>query len=91
VVFFKHILKNSLIPIITHVVIQVPFLITGSVLLENFFQIPGLGNVVAVSIHNSDFPVLKAMVLLGALLFVTFHLLTDLLYAWVDPRIKLES
>jgi peptide/nickel transport system permease protein len=80
VVFFKHILKNSLIPIITHVVIQVPFLITGSVLLENFFQIPGLGNVVAVSIHNSDFPVLKAMVLLGALLFVTFHELQSALF-----------
>jgi peptide/nickel transport system permease protein len=87
---FVHVLKNAMIPIITHVVIQIPFLITGSLLLENFFQIPGLGNLVVVAIQNSDFPVLKAMVFVGSLSFIAFNLLSDVLYAWVDPRIRYQ-
>jgi len=90
-ILFKHILKNSMIPIITHVVIQIPFLVTGSLLLENFFQIPGLGNLVITAINNSDFPVLKAMVLMGSISFILFNLLSDLLYSWVDPRVSLNE
>lgn len=89
VVFFKHILKNAMIPIITRVVIAIPFLYTGSLLLENFFGIPGLGSLSVSAIGNSDFPVIKAVTFLGALLFIVFNLLTDICYAAVDPRVKL--
>lgn len=88
-VFFKHILKNALIPIITSVVIRIPYLYTGSLLLENFFGIPGLGSLAINGINNSDFPVIKAVTFIGALLFIFFNLVSDVCYALVDPRVKL--
>ncbi len=90
VVLFKHVLKNALIPIITIVVVQMPFLITGSLLLEAFFGIPGLGGMLYQAINNSDFPVIRAMVVIGTLLYMTFNLLADLLYALVNPRVRLS-
>lgn len=90
VVFFRHILMNAMIPIITRVVIMIPYLYTGSLLLENFFGIPGLGNMAVNGINNSDFPVIKAITFIGALLFILFNLITDICYALVDPRVKLE-
>lgn len=89
VVFFKHILKNAMIPIITNVVIKIPYLYTGSLLLENFFGIPGLGSLSINAINNSDFPVIKAVTFIGSLLFIIFNLISDVLYAAVDPRVKL--
>lgn len=89
VVFFKHILKNAMIPIITSVVIMIPYLYTGSLLLENFFGIPGLGSLAINAINNSDFPVIKAVTFIGALLFIVFNLISDICYALVDPRVKL--
>jgi len=88
-VFVKHILKNAMIPIITVVVIEIPFLITGSVLLENFFGIPGLGGMLVHALNESDFPVIKAMTVIMSLGYMLFNLLSDILYSWVDPRIKL--
>ncbi len=61
VVLFRHVLKNALIPILTYTVIEIPFLITGSFLLESFFGIPGLGSITIDAINNSDFPVIKAI------------------------------
>ncbi len=90
VVLFKHVLKNALIPIITIVVVQMPFLITGSLLLEAFFGIPGLGGLLYQAINNSDFPVIRAMVVIGTLLYMTFNLLADLAYAVVNPRVRLS-
>jgi peptide/nickel transport system permease protein len=87
---FVHILKNAMIPIITNVVIAIPFLYTGSLLLENFFGIPGLGYLSINAIMSSDIDVVRALVLIGALLFVAANLLTDLCYAAVDPRVKLK-
>jgi len=89
-VFTKHILRNSLVPILTNVVIQIPFLILGSLLIENFFSIPGLGSVIVDAINSRDFPVIKAMTTLVSMLFIIGHLITDLLYAVVDPRIKIQ-
>jgi peptide/nickel transport system permease protein len=89
-VFFKHILKNAMIPIITSVVIRIPYLYTGSLLLENFFGIPGLGSMSINAINNSDFPVIKAVTFIGALLFIIFNLISDICYAMVDPRVKLS-
>lgn len=90
VILFKHVLKNAMIPVLTYVVIQIPFLITGSFLLESFFGIPGLGSITIDAIHNSDFPVIKAMTTIETLLFIVGNLMTDFLYSVVDPRVRLK-
>lgn len=89
-ILFKHILKNAMIPVITRVVITIPFLFVGSLLLEKFFGIPGLGDLSIQAIFESDFPVIKAMTIFGALLFILFNLISDVLYAVVDPRVRLK-
>lgn len=89
VVMFKHVLKNAMIPILTRLVVAIPFLFTGSLLLENFFGIPGLGNMGINAINAGDRPVLKAIVFIGAILFIIGNLLSDVLYAMVDPRVRL--
>ena len=89
-VLFGHVLANSAIPIITRLTIAIPFLVTGSFLLEIFFGIPGLGSTLYTAIQNSDLPVVKAFTMLGAVLYVAFNILADLLYAWFDPRIRLS-
>jgi peptide/nickel transport system permease protein len=89
-VLFRHVLKNALIPIMTNVIIAIPFLYTGSLLLERFFGIPGLGNMSINALNASDVDVVRAIVLIGAVLYMTANLLTDVLYAFVDPRVKLK-
>ena len=86
----RHILRNGMIPILTYVVIQIPFLLTGALLLERFFSIPGIGDLMVSSIASYDLPVLKATILVFTLFFVGFTLLTDILYAMVDPRVRLS-
>jgi peptide/nickel transport system permease protein len=89
-VLFKHVLKNAMIPVITHTVIAIPFLYTGNLLLETFFGIPGIGYLAVESINSNDIPVIKATVMVGAILYVFASLITDVCYALVDPRIKLR-
>ena len=89
-ILFKHVLKNAMIPIITNLVIQVPALILGALLIENFFGIPGLGNMTLQAINNSDFPVIKAMTILSSILYIIFNVITDVLYTLVDPRVQLK-
>lgn len=89
-VLLKHVLRNALIPIITYVVIQIPFLILGALLLESFFSIPGLGGITLNALNSSDFPVIKAMAILSAVAYVVFSLITDVLYTLVDPRVRLK-
>lgn len=89
-VLFVHVLKNAMIPIITNVVIAIPFLYTGSLLLESFFGIPGLGYLSINAINSSDVDVIRAIVLIGSFLFVVANLMTDICYALVDPRVKLK-
>ena len=88
-VLFRHVLKNAMIPILTNVIIAIPFLYTGSLLLESFFGIPGLGNMGINAINYSDIDVVRAIVFIGALLYVAANLLTDICYALVDPRVRL--
>jgi peptide/nickel transport system permease protein len=88
--FLKHVLKNSMGPIITNVVVEIPLLVTGAFLLEGFFGIPGLGGITISALHNSDFPVIKAMTTLQSILFIGGNLLTDVLYTVVDPRVSLK-
>lgn len=88
-VMFKHVLKNAMIPIITLTVLEIPFLYTGSLLLERFFGIPGLGDLTVQALNSYDFPVIKAVTFIGTLLYIGFSLLSDILYALVDPRVRL--
>lgn len=89
-VYGRHLLKNAMVQIITRVGAGLPFLFTGSLLLESFFGIPGLGFAGMEALFDSDIQMLKALVISSALLFVLMNLLTDIAYAWADPRIKLE-
>lgn len=89
-VFFKHVLKNGMVPIITNLIIEIPLLILGAFLLEGFFGIPGIGGITIEAIHNSDFPVLKAMTTLVAILYIFGNILTDIAYTLVDPRVVLK-
>lgn len=90
VILFKHVLKNAMIPILTSLIMQIPFLVLGSILIESFFSIPGLGGMTIKAINTSDFPVIKAMTILSAIAFMLFNLLTDIMYTVVDPRLKLK-
>lgn len=89
-VLFKHVLKNAMMPILTNVVVMIPFLIMGSLLLENFFGIPGLGNYLLDAIQKQDFAVIRAMVFLGSALYIVGLVLVDISYTMVDPRVRLE-
>lgn len=89
-ILFKHVLRNSMIPILTSVVMALPFLITGSLLLEQFFGIPGMGDMLYKAIVSQDFQVIKVMVYLGSFLYMLGSLLTDISYTLADPRVILK-
>lgn len=89
-VLFVHVLKNAMIPILTGVVAILPLLFMGSLLMESFFAIPGLGSYVVDAIREQDFAVVRSMVFLGTCLYILGLLLTDISYLWVDPRVRLE-
>ena len=89
-VMVRHVLRNALIPILTNIVIAIPFLFTGALLLESFFGIPGLGSLTVEAIHSNDFSMLRTIVFLGALLFILGQILTDVSYVVADPRVRLS-
>lgn len=89
-IMFVHMLKNALIPIITRVMITLPFVIGGSILIETQFRIPGMGRVLIEAITNKDFPIIQAFTAVFAAIFVLSSVLTDVLYALVDPRVRLS-
>lgn len=89
-VLFKHILRNTLIPLITRWVVAIPSLYLGSLVLESFFGIPGLGFLTVEAIANSDANVIRAVVVFGSVSFMLAALISDVLYAVVDPRVKLS-
>ena len=90
VVFFRHVLRNALIPIMTGVVVVIPSLFMGSLLTESFFGIPGLGSYTIDAIRAQDFSIVRAMVFIGSALYIVGLTLTDISYTLVDPRIRLE-
>ena len=91
VILVKHVLRNALIPIITYISLAIPYLFTGSLLLESFFGIPGLGSVSLNAIHSADMAVVRTVVVLGALLYQFVNLVTDLAYAALDPRVRMQG
>lgn len=90
-VFRWHILRNSLIPVVTVTTLLAGELLGGAVVLETVFSWPGLGRLMAQSIETRDFPVLQAGVIVIAVIFVLLNFLTDLLYGLIDPRIGMEA
>ena len=89
-VLVRHVLKNAMIPILTQVGALIPLLFIGSLIMESFFGIPGLGSYTIDAIRHQDFSIVRAMVFLGAVLYVLGYLLTDISYTLVDPRVRLS-
>ena len=87
VIFFKHVLRNAMIPILTNISTQLPGVFIGSFLIEVFFSIPGLGREVFTAVNRSDYPVIQAVTVYLAALTMLINLLTDVLYKFVDPRV----
>ena len=90
-VMFRHVLKNAMIPILTNAVMAIPFLFMGSLIMESFFSIPGLGSMTITAIHANDYAVIRSMTYIGSILYIAGLLLTDLSYTLVDPRITLGA
>jgi peptide/nickel transport system permease protein len=89
-IMWVHVLRNASIPIITHVMAQLPGLLIGAFLVERFFSIPGIGREVILAVERSDFPVIKAITVYVAVATMIVNLLTDLMYKAVDPRVQLK-
>lgn len=89
-VLFKHVLKNAMLPILTGVVVLLPSLFMGSLVLESFFGIPGLGSYMIDAIGQQDFAIVRAMVFLGSVMYMLGLVLTDFTYVWFDPRVRLQ-
>jgi peptide/nickel transport system permease protein len=87
-VLFRHALRNALIPIVTLVGLQVTVLISGTVVLESIFVLPGMGRYLLEAISYRDYPIVQAVILIFATLVILTNLAVDLLYAWLDPRIR---
>lgn len=87
---FRHVLRNAMIPILTGVVVVLPLLFMGSLIMESFFSIPGLGSYTIDAINSQDFAIVRAMVFLGSVLYIIGLLLTDISYTLVDPRVRLS-
>ena len=89
-VLFRHVLKNGMVPILTGIVVVIPALFMGSLLVESFFGIPGLGSYTIEAIQAQDFGVVRAMVFIGTVLYIVGLLMTDVSYTLVDPRVRLK-
>lgn len=87
-VLYKHVLPNTLIPIVTQIILALPHLLLGSLLLERFFGIPGLGGYTVDAVMNQDAPVVRATTFIFSLLYLAAQWLADILYLWLDPRLK---
>ena len=89
-ILFLHVLKNCMLPILTDLISTIPFLIMGALLLERFFGIPGLGDLLLTSITSRDVPIITGLTYLTSVLYVVSLIITDILYAVFDPRIRLQ-
>jgi len=85
----RHVFKNTMIPLLTVMGPLAASMITGSFFVETIFRIPGMGNQLTIAIYNRDYPVIMALSLLWSTIITTTYLLTDLAYAWLDPRVRL--
>jgi peptide/nickel transport system permease protein len=91
VVIFRHALKNAILPVITVAGFNTGYLLGGAIVIEEVFALPGMGRLALYAIYQRDYPVIQGIVLVIATIFVLVNLLTDLIYALVDPRIRLDG
>ncbi len=89
-VLFRHVLPNALLPILTGIVVVIPSLFMGSLLMEAFFGIPGLGSYMLDAIRAQDFAIVRTMVFVGSVLYIIGLILTDISYTIADPRVRLN-
>ena len=89
-VIWKHAFKNAFIQPLTGMTLGLTFFLTGSVLVETIFAWPGMGQMAITAVNNNDFPVLQGVVFFFTILFVGMTFITDLLYAYIDPRIRYD-
>ena len=87
-VVYAHVLRNSLLPLVTAIGLEIGFLLGGSVIIETIFGWPGVGREIIAAIGSKDFYVVQAGVIMLALIFAGVNLFIDLVYVWVDPRIR---
>lgn len=87
-VLFRHVLKNTMLPILTGIVVLIPSLFMGSLVLESFFGVPGLGSYIIDAIGQQDFAIVRSMVFLGSVLYIIGLIMTDISYTLVDPRVR---
>jgi peptide/nickel transport system permease protein len=89
-VVLRHALRNALLPVITNVGLEIPFLFSGAIVTETIFAWPGMGRQFIESVGHTDYPVLMGILLIAAVSIVFANLLADILYAVVDPRVKYD-
>ena len=89
-VIFKHTLKNALVPVITVIGLQFGRLLGGTVIVEHVFAWPGVGSLVVGAVYSRDYPLVQALILVFAVIFVTVNFFVDILYKYANPRITLE-
>ncbi len=89
-VIYKHALRNALIPIVTIIGLETGALLSGAVLTETVFALPGMGTALINAIQSRDYPVVQGFVVVNALIFVLANLIVDVSYAYLDPRIRLD-
>ena len=89
-VIIKHVVRNALIPVVTLVALQIPGIFSGAIVTEQIFRVPGIGSLLIAAILANDTPVIMAVTFVFSCLVITFNLLADILYGWLDPRISLR-
>lgn len=89
-VIVKHALRNALIPVITILGLQIGVLLSGAIITESIFDWPGMGTLLLEGIYNRNYPLVQGCILFIAAIYVVMNLLTDIAYAWVDPRVRLS-
>ena len=89
-VMVRHVMRNAMIPIVTQLMMYLPFMIVGATLLERFFGIPGMGREVLLAVERSDFPLIKAITIYIVIAIMIFNLLADIVYKMIDPRVQLK-
>src|SRR5690606_12453407 len=90
-VVLRHALRNALIPVITLIGLQVPLLLSGAVILEQIFVIPGLGSLLLEAVSSRDYPIITAVFLIVGVAVVFINLLVDISYGWLDPKVRKQS
>ena len=85
---WRHALKNALIPVITIIGMEIPLLVSGAVIIENIFALPGLGRLAVTALTARDYPIVSGINLVVATLVIGTNLLTDLTYGYLDPRVR---